>query len=463
MIKYSRFFCFTCIFLIVSISKNYGQQKLSLEEAVSLAQKNNGRLKIQKLDEVDAENQLKEYYAIGMPKLSAGVNYNHFIDIPTSILPDFISPSIYSVLIKEKLIPDRAINFGSGVPVQFGTKNNLTGKLDFSTLIFDGSFFVGLQAQKLYRELIKRQYRMTEADVRVTVTKAYLAALVTKEGITTLDNNINNLNKLLHDVGEVQKAGFAEKLDVDRIDLSLQNLQVEKEKLTRITEVTENVLKYQIGIDLKENITLTQTLDELLNKSYLEIMDPSVKLNKENRIEYQVMDQGRKLAEINVRRYKVSYYPTIVGFASYQQALQRNNLFDKNDNDWFPTSLVGLNMTVPIFDGFDRRSKIARAKVTLDKTLMQMDEFDRGIRLEFENGKTNYLNALNTLEARKKSFDLAKRIYDTAKIKFKEGIGSSLEIVSAERDMVAAQANVLDAQYNVILAKVDLDKALGKI
>ncbi|MBK7224399.1 MAG: TolC family protein [Saprospiraceae bacterium] len=145
------------IFILATLPfLGYSQQRFSLEEAVQRAQKSNGRLNIQKLDAVDAEHQLKEYYAIGMPKLSGGVSYNYFLDIPTNILPDFISPSIYGILIKENLIPSKPIDFGSGVPVQFGTKNNLTAKLDLSALIFDGSFFVGLKAQQLYRELIKK-------------------------------------------------------------------------------------------------------------------------------------------------------------------------------------------------------------------------------------------------------------------------------------------------------------------
>lgn len=457
------FYAVLLLILVVLPFMGNSQQKFSLEEAVQKAQKSNGKLNLQKLDAIDAEHQLKEYYAIGMPKLTGGVGYNYFLDIPTSILPDFISPSIYGILIKENLIPSKPIDFGSGVPVQFGTKNNLTAKLDLSALIFDGSFFVGLKAQQLYRELIRRQYNMSESDVRYQVTKSYLSALVVKEGIQTLDNNISNLNKVLKDLSEVYKAGFAEKLDVERLELSLQNLNVEREKFSRIIEITENVLKFHLNIPVSEKIELTQKLNDILNVSYLEVMDPSISLKKENRPEYSVMEQGKKLAEINIKRYKVSYLPSVFGFASYQQALQRNKLFDKNDNDWFPTSLVGLNMSVPIFDGFDRKSKIGRAKVTLDKTNLQIQEFEKGIQLEFANAKSTYLNALNTLETRKKSLALAEKIYQTSKVKFKEGIGSSLEITTAERDLYTSQANLLDAQYNLIVAKVELDKALGKI
>ena len=214
---------------------------------------------------------------------------------------------------------------------------------------------------------------------------------------------------------------------------------------------------------LNDDIELSQSFDELVNSSYLDLMDPSIKLNIQNRAEFAVIDQGRKLAELNIKRYKVSYYPSLYGFASAQRALQRNDLFDSKENKWFPTTLAGLNLNVPIFDGFDRRAKVNKAKTLLSRTEMQLGEFERGAMLGFENAKIQYMNALSTYEARKKTLALAEKIYNTSQIKFKEGVGSSIEVSTSERDVYTAQANILDAQSSLINAKIDLDKALGKI
>lgn len=439
------------------------QNSFTLETAVKYALENNGRLAIQKTDIQDVEGQIKEYYAIGMPKLTAKASYNHFIEIPTSILPNFISPAVYNVLFDENLLPRRDIDYGGGIPVQFGTKNNLTGSLEFSTLLFDGSFLVGLKAQSMYKDLIKKQITQSETEVKYNVTKAYLSALAIKENTAIVNKNIANLNTVLKELKEIYKTGFAEKLDVDRLDLSLQNLNIEAEKLQRLQLVLENVLKFQMGYPIQNQIILSQKLDDIMTLSYMEVMDPSIKLNIENRPEYTTIQQGIKLAEINIKRYKYAYYPSLFGFASFQESLQRTKLFDKNDNKWFPTSLVGVNLNAPIFDGFDKKSKISRAKTLLNKSVLQYNEFERAVNLEFENAKIQYINALATLEARKKSLALAQKIYDTTKIKYKEGVGSSLEITSSERDLYQAQANVLEAQINVINAKVDLDKSMGKI
>ncbi|NOT37751.1 MAG: TolC family protein, partial [Saprospiraceae bacterium] len=449
-------------FLVIDPSL-FAQKSFTLNEAIQYAEKNSKALQIQKLDINDAEDVLTEYKSIGMPKLTGGINYSYFIDIPTNILPDFISPSVYEVLFDENILPRKDLTFGSGIPAQFGTKNNLTAKLELSTLIFDGSFFVGLKAQKLYRELITKQLVQSTAEVRYQVTKAYMATIAVNNNIEILDKNINNLTKVYNEMNQIYKAGLTEKLDVERLELSLLNLNSEKEKLNRLYEITKQLLKYQMSFPLSENIELTQSFDELMLSSAINVTDPSFNLNFQNRPEYDVINQGIQLAEINIKRFKVSYLPSIFGFATAQESLQRNNLFDGDENKWFPTTIVGVGMNVPIFDGFERKSKISKAKTLLNRSQMQKSEFERGVTLAYENAKIQYANAANTLETKKKTLSLAEKIYQTSQTKFKSGVGSSLEISTSERDVYSAQANLLEAQLNLIYAKIDLDKALGKI
>ncbi|MBK9720644.1 MAG: TolC family protein [Saprospiraceae bacterium] len=448
---------------IIFFSVGFSQKRFSLEEAINYARINSNTLNIERTNIQDVDGQIKEYYAIGLPKLSGSVSYNYFIKLPTSIFPNFITPAVYDVLFDENLLPRRDVAIGAGVPVQFGTKNNLTAGLELSTLLFDGSFFVGLKAQRLYRDLILKQINQSESELKYQVTKAYLAALAIAENQKLVQKNISNLENVKNELSQIYTAGLIEKLDVDRVELSLQNLITENEKLERIAIISMNVLKFQMNYPLSEALSLSENLDAFLTRSYLEIMDPSFKLNIEERPEYPVIMQGIRLAEINIKRYKVAYLPSLYGFASYQQSLQRTKLFDSNDNNWFPTSIVGLNLNVPIFDGFDKKAKISRAKTLLNKSNLQYKQFESAVHLEFENARTQYLNASLTIDSRKKSLALAQRIYDTSKIKFKEGVGSSLEVTSAERDVYLSQANLLEAQVNLIQAKVDLDKSLGKL
>ena len=154
--------------LIVVLVSNplAAQEALSLEDAVNYALENNLELKNAQLNVVDANEQIVERRAIGIPQINAGVNYQYFIDIPTQVLPDFLSPSIYGVLFAEGLVEPRELMEGPGVPAQFGTKHNLTASVDLSTLIFDGSYFVGLQAAKAYRTYSQQQLVSSQNDIK---------------------------------------------------------------------------------------------------------------------------------------------------------------------------------------------------------------------------------------------------------------------------------------------------------
>ena len=441
----------------------FGQESFSLEQAKQYALQNSLDLQMKQLDLQDVNGQIKEYLAIGLPKLQANASYNYFLKIPTNIFPNFIEPAIYDVLFDENLLPRRDLENAGGVPVQFGTKHNLSAGLELNTLLFDGTFFIGLKAQRMYRELILKQITQTEAAVRHDVSLAYLSALVLEENIQIVAKNLENLKKLQKEITEIHAAGFAEKLDVDRLELSVSNLESELQNLQNLTVVSKNVLKFKMQYPLEKEIQLSDRLDQLVNAGYLEVMDPSIKLQLENRPEYSVLMQSIKLAEINVKRFQVSYYPSLYGFANYQQSLQRNKLFDSKDNDWFPSSVVGVQMNWPLFTGFDRKSKIERAKVVLARTKLQYTGFEQGAQLEFYNTRSSYIQSLATLENRKNLVKLAEKIYDTAKIKFREGVGSSLEVTSAERDLYLSQSNMVEAQFLLIQAKVNLDKSLGKI
>lgn len=439
------------------------QKNFSLQEAIQYALANNAQLAIQRTDIADVDAQITEYRAIGMPKLSANVSYNYYLKLPTSIFPNFIEPAIYDVLFDEALLPRRDLGPVQSIPVQFGTKNNVNAGLEFNTMLFDGSFLIGLKAQKMYKELIIKQIQQSEADIKYKISLAYLNALSVNEQLSILEKNITNLEKVYFELNEIYKAGFIEKLDVDRIRLSLQNLNAEKDKLNQIASISSNVLKFQMNFPMDSSFQLTDKLGNLLESSYIELMDPEFSLDYSNRPEYPVIMQGLKLAEINVKRYKFTALPSLYGFANYSQSLQRNKLFDRNDNSWFQTSAVGLGLNWNIFTGLDRKAKTQRARVLLDKTKLQYNLFETAAQLEFKNAKTEYLNGLITVDSRKNSLKLAEEIYETSKIKFREGIGSSLEVTTAERDLYQSQSNLIEAQFGLIQSKINVDKSLGKL
>jgi outer membrane protein TolC len=450
-----------CLSLCIS-GQVVSQQQYTLEEAISYGLENSRSLKIDFLNIADAEGQVLEYKATGIPKLTGYVDYSYFLDIPTQILPDFIGPAVYGVLFQESVLEPKEVPVGRSAEVKFGKDHNINARLEFTTMLFDGAFFQGLRAQRLYKEFTAKQVDVTAYEIKAGITRAYLAVLIADRNRDLLDNNINNLKKILDETRAIYENGFAEKLDVERLELSLSNLLIEQEKTARLIDVSTNYLKFQMGFPLEEGIQLTDDFDALTNSVLTQKVDLFEPIDFQKRPEYKVLELSEELNSVNMKVIKSGYIPTLNGFATYSKVLQRDDLFNSNDSPWFPSTVVGLNLTVPIFDGLDKKARLQRAKVGLEKSYLQKDEFERSMSMEVRNSRIEYQNARQTVDARKSTLDLAQRIYDTTQIKYREGVGSSVELSQAEGDLYEAQNNYINGLYELIVAKTDLEIALGK-
>lgn len=432
------------------------QQSFTLDQAVQYALDQSLSIKRSQINITDADEQIIERRATGIPQLSLGVDYNYFIDIPTQILPDFLSPAVYGVLFQEGLLEPRPISTDGTTPAQFGTKHNLTAGLNLRTMIFDGSYFVGLKAARRYRAYVQQDLVRVRTEVRQQVIDAYLPALLIQENLRILDRNIENLSQLLFETKAQYREGFVEQLDVDRLELSLANLRTERDNLERQREVVLNVLKYVMGYPLNQPIEISGDIESVyVDAAEADLLDP---INYERRPEYKVASIGVELNELNVDLFRSTYLPTLNAFGSYQQSMFANKL---SEGQWFPTTVVGLNLNVPIFDGLNKKAKIQRARLDLELAQNQRTELQRVIDMEVLNARINYLNAQERMRSQQKNMALAERIYQTTQVKYREGVGSSLEIVQAEQSLYQTQQNYQQALYDLLTAKTALDKALG--
>lgn len=417
---------------------------LSLEEAVNYAMENNIAIKNAQINITDANEQIIERRAFGLPRLNGTVGYNYFLQIPSSLVPaQFFDPSA----------PD-----GTFEKLAFGTRNDLQLGLSATSMVFDGSYFVGLRAARAYRRYVDKEMVAQKQDVKNAVTEAYLPALLLQQTRKTLERNITNLEKLLNETKALYKEGFVEQLDVDRLELSLANLNTELYDLDRQSELAYNVLKFQMGYPQEELIVASDEIDVLLIPATAEEMGEDI--NFQNRAEYQVLGLGRELNTLNIELNKAGYLPSLGAFANYQQSAQGNNLF--KDPTWIPTFVVGFNLNIPIFDGFEKRAKVNRAKLDLLVVENQQKELENAITLEVRNARSTYSSAQSRVDAQRKNLLLAEKIYETTQIKYREGVGSSLELVQAEQSLFSSQQNYINSTFDLLLAKTNLNKALGK-
>lgn len=444
---------FLLFFLIHSTITAQTSATFTLEDAIHYATENSVTIKNAYLDISDADWRIKENKAIGLPHLDAAINYQYYVVLPASILPaKFFPVQVDSITGDTIPIPKDARK------IQFGLKNNLTASLSASQLIFNGSYLEGLKAARLYREYVAQQLEAKKMEVRNNVVGVYLPALLISESSNTLDKNIANLEKLFKEVKELYKAGFAEQLDVDRLDLSLSNLKTERENLDRQMEIVMNALKFTIGYPMDQPISISDNIAKLLSEANSQELEAAINYN--DRQEYKVAEIGVALNASNIKINKAAYLPSLALFGSYQYSIQGDNLL--KDAFGIPTSVVGVQANIPLFDGFEKKSKIQRAQLQLEMVMNQKKELERAIDLQVLNARIQYKSAKARVESQQKNLALAEKIYNTTLTKFKGGVGSSFELSTAEQGLYQTQQNYTQAQYDLLTAKKNLEKAIGK-
>jgi outer membrane protein TolC len=430
--------------LILFLTSIQAQESFTLDEAVNYAIDNHVDRKLGQLDILKADAEILEYMSIGIPKLNAKVDYQYFIDLPTSFVPgEFLG-----------------MPAGTYAELQFGTDQNLMAGLDLSAMVFDGSFFVGLQAQRLYRELTLSQYNASDKQIKYNVISAYQNCLLTRENLNLYEENIANLSKSLKETKAFYENGFVEKLDVDRLDLSLQNLKSGYNSLEQIEILNLNLLKLAMYYPIDQPLEITETIDAFLVEAEdTSLLKRSFDINALP--DYESILIGEKLAEMGIKRVKVSYFPTIYAFGSHAQNLTRNKLFNENEPSWLPTTVVGLTMNLPIFSGLDKKAKIQKARITKERTLLQKEQFESFSSYNAKNRRILYSNAIDNLKSQRSTVSLAKDIYDVALIKYKEGVGSSIEVLQAETAMLTAQQNYISTLFELLKSKTDYLNSMG--
>ena len=447
-----------------SIAQN--KNEFSVKQAVDYGVKNAVQVKNALIDIKIQEQTNREITAAAFPQINGSVNTIHYFNVPVQSIPNFIAPATYNVLQKEGVkngtgntitMPNGG-NFGN-LPLQFGTPWTSSAGLDFSQLLFDGQVFVGLQARSAAMELSKKYSEVTAEQIKANIYKVYYQLVVGKSQLASLEANIERFKKLLHDTKEIYKNGFAEKLDVDKLVVQLNNLTTEREKVINQLYVGNAGLKFLINMPQKEELVLTDSLTESELKS--NIMEESI--NYADRKEIQLLTLASKMNSYNVKRYNLSRIPTVAAFGSYSKNAQRNafNFFDKGD--WFTTSLIGLKVAVPIFDGFARRSKIAGAKFALDKTNNSLAQAKEMMDYEVIQARTKMKSAILTADVQKQNIQLAEDVFRITQKKYTEGLGSNQEIYNAQTELKVAQNNYYGALYDAISAKIDYLKAAGKL
>jgi outer membrane protein TolC len=430
---------------VLGINLLDAQNKMSLQQCIDYALKNHPNVTKAELEKQIGKYQVRETIGKGLPQLNADLDVRHFVELPTSLIPAqiFGGPP------------------GSFIPVQFGTKNNAQANLQLSQLIFDGQYFVGIESSKMYYQLLDKQLLKTKEDLAGTVAKAYYASIINQKRLDILKSNLAQLDSTLQILTALKNNGMTEPIEVDRVRVSYNNLKTELDKAQKLVDLSLNLLKFQMGMDLNQTLELeTHNLEQTISQV---IYEP-VSANSSKRIEFELLQQQIALQKKNIQRYRFARLPGIYGYATLSTQAQRNEFnFWDTKKQWFGFGLVGFQIKVPLFDGLVTQNRIQAEKNRLYIYEQDLRLFKQSVDFEIKNAETQFINAKTTLEIQKRNMDLAQEVFRVTQQKYQKGIGSNLELVQAQTALEQAQINYYNALLEAYAAYVDLKKATGEI
>ncbi len=421
--------------------------RLSLKDAQKYALEHNLELRNAKADANIASRQVWEITASGLPQIDGSVGYQYFTDIPTNLIPaEFFGGSP-----------------GDFLEVQFGTEQNLTASLTVNQLIFDGSYIVGLQAARIFRELSQRIYLKSELEIKSMVTETYYLNLATAQNLEIMQENLTNLEKTLFETQKTFEAGFTDAINVDQLKLTVANLKNRITAMQRQNDLSLNLLKFQIGLDIEHPLVLTDELEVMFRN-----ISPDISgiddFNPENHIDFRIMQSQETMQLMTMRREWSFYLPNLSAFYTRQENAYRNEFnFFQGGQSWYPTSIIGLSLNIPIFSSGLRASRVQQARLELEKAQNNTRQIEQTLRLQKQEAYSGMQTALEQYGSEKENLELAERILSRTRIMFREGLASSLELTQASDQFLSTQSNYINAMFELLNAKNKLDKALGRL
>ncbi len=449
------------LFLLIPCAL-YGQDTLrfSLQEAIDYAIKNKSQTKNAYLDIQVSRGQIRETLGQGFPQVNLKANFfdnvaikSFFAQGAASLEPNLSS---YSSELQE---------FGSDIFNQFLglspslPRYNLEASLKLDQLVFDGRYFIGLQAAKTVEKLSQQQYEMSKIQMAASVAKAYYTSLISSKLIDLERQNYLRLDTLLKQTQAMYQNGFTEQIDVDRIKVAYNNAKNQFDLAQQTWYVSKQVLKYQIGVSLKTKIAAT---DELLVEYLPEQLTKNLsEFDFDNRVEYDIINQQIILQGYNIKQLKVGYLPTL--YASVEYGYNSLSATFSELGTWANYFNYGLRFNLNIFDGLSKRSKILQEKLNLEKINNQKEDLERAILVEQLQAKSTLLKSINTLNIQRENRALAQRVYQVSKTKYQQGVGSNREVIEAETAYKEAETNFYRAIFSALNANIDYQLATGSI
>ncbi len=418
---------------------------LSLQECVQMAIERNINVQKARIDQEKSEYKVSETRAALLPKVNINGSFTDYIEKPKTLLPGEIVG-----------MP------GTNLAVEMGTQYNTNASISITQVLYNQSALTALKISKQMESLNGLGIEKASEELAAEISKLYFLALTSSKQKTLVEDNITRVKRLSDIIKVLVDNGMGKETDFERISVSLENLYTQQSNTQAVLEQQLNMIKYMLEIPLSETIVLTDTAEMPLLWHNPELMS-----DFSNHIDIQMLESQRDINQLNQKLITAGYLPTLsltgqYGYTGYRDDF-KNYFKNSFESNWYSSSYVGLSLSIPIFDGFEKRSKSRQAKLDYQKTVMTLDNTKERFSVNYENAMNNYQNHKNNVERQKKNIALAEKVYQETALKYREGLATMSDVLQDEMGLNNAQAAYLSALYNFKEAELNIMSLNGEI
>ncbi len=451
-------FFFIVLLIIQLTAKQISAQdtlRLSLEEAVKFALENNTDIRNSLLDLRAANRKIWETTAIGLPQVSAKAQYSNIFTVPQISFGSFLDPGLLPTD-RPLTAQDIANAYVQAPPVKLGVKESTTFDLTVSQLLFNGSYIVGLQASRIFYQLSEQNLQRTRVEVAASVRDNYAMLLVASENIKILRQTRENVQKLLEETREFYHQGFVEQTDVDQLEVTWNNLGNSLRQVESAYDIGLRMLKIQLGIESQAHLMLTDSLPALINLPAIE-QSLHASFDPQRSIYYQLLETRERLARLDLNREKTDYLPSVAAFYNHQEKTKRPEF------DFQPKDVIGVSVQWNLFSSGQRMARIAQKRLELEKTRNLKDFQTRALQVQARQLADQLAVKREAYFNNQKNLQLAQHIYERSLIKYREGVGASLDLTVNQNQYLNALSGFYQSLFDLIAAHNQLDKLLNNL
>jgi len=429
---------------VVALGQESKTIELSLQECVQIAIERNINVERARIDLEKSGYKVNETRSAMLPKVNVNGSFMDFIEKSKTLLPGII------------------VGREGNLAVEMGTQYNTSASISITQVLYNQSALTAMKIARHLEGISGLGVEKVSEELATEISKLYFITVTTEKQRTLIDENIAHVKRLSDIIQLLVENGMGKETDFERISISLENLYTQQSNVKAVHEQQLNMIKYMLVIPLEETIVLTDDAEmPLLLRS------PEFSYDFSDHIDIQMLEAQKEMNLLNESLIKAGYLPTVAfvgsyGFTGYREEFG-NYFKDSPESEWFSSSYIGVSLSIPLFDGFEKRSKLKQARLDYEKTTMTLDNTLERFHVNYLNAMNNYQNHKNNVERQKKNIALAEKVYQETALKYREGLATMSEVLQDELGLSNAQSAYLNALYNFKEAELNIMMLNGEI